>query len=443
MLRKFKSVYLTIEQKTAMLNSTLFWGCSMRLIYSLQTLVLVLAIILPMQADAAAKAGRVTFQSGDTWVLKTGKAIALHQGDSVFPHDVVVTGKRSRIKLRMVDDTVVYVGSKSRIKIKTYQMSGKSLVKGLFDMLWGKARFLVNKLKRRGSSFSVSTKTAVIGVRGTEFSVEVPRPTNLTQVKALQLKPSLILPKKPVTMMLFEGSVLGKNTRGGQRLIKPGILANFTPNGKILTRKIRPKDMKRLGLQRLTRPNIGKQSQTPNIVAPLKVGQSGQGSGLESHKVKGKIERGKNSTLRPTATKREVLSGTKTVAPVGSNAPASTVTKVEQPKGLDIKSPASRAPSLGKLKSPSMAPARTPTISKPQSPSVPASRVPSISKPKSPSMAPVRTPTISKPVIKSPQISKPVSVPKIKAPTVRAPRAAPIIKAPTMSVPKVRSNIRP
>ena len=416
----------------------------MRFMYFFQMLLVLVFATLPAQAKANDQAGRVMFQFGDTWVLKAGKPIALHQGDRVFPRDVVVTGKRGRVKLRMVDDTMVYVGSKSRIEIKAYQMSGDSLIKGFFDMLWGKARFMVNKLKKKGSSFSVSTKTAVIGVRGTEFSVEAPRPINLTQAKALQLKPSLVLPKKPVTMMLFEGSVLGKNIRGGQKLIKPGILANFTPSGKILTRKITSKDVKRLGIQRLARPSVGERPQTPTMVTPLKASQPSQGSRPQPQQIKGNDEQGRDSTSRRTVVKSEALPRAQTVTPVSPNTRENATTKVRQlknsggkpPVGSGTSVPTSRTPSMSQPKGSNVAPTRTPSISRPKGTGVPSVRNPTptlhVSKPK-----PVT------PAIKTPQISKPARTTQMNISTVRAPKPMPTVKAPTMRAPKVRPSIRP
>jgi hypothetical protein len=404
--------------------------------------MLFMLLFSPLQASAASKAGRVTFQSGEAWVLKAGKTTPLHKGDIVLPRDILVTGNRGRIKLKMVDNTVVYVGSKSRIKIKAYQMSSKYLSKGLFNMLWGKARFLVNKLRKKGSSFSVASHTAVLGVRGTEFSVEVPRPSNLTQAKALQAKPSVVLPKKPVTMMLFEGAVVGKNVYGGEKLIKPGILAQFKSNGKILTRAILPKDVKRLGIQPLKRPNVNLDAPAKPQMTPLRAAQPKQGKELKARQPesqsttlpKAGAAKGGAVGVKPSQVPSIASGG---VQPSGSEKP-SGVRKPSSAKPNGVRKPKGTKPS-GIKGSGVSNPGRAPSTVKPNGVRKPKGTKPSSIKPSGISV-PTRVPSTVKPISvpksrapKAPKTSVPTKAPSIVKPiSVSKPRG---IKPPKTSVP--------
>jgi len=140
-------------------------------------LVLVLAVI-PGEADAVS-VGRIIYASGEVWVERGNVREAAESGRRLLRNDVVVTGERGRAKLAMVDGTRVYVGSRSRIEVADYATSGRNLLSGMFNMFWGKARFFVNKLVARNAGFRVRTATAVLGVRGTSFVVNVPMPPQL------------------------------------------------------------------------------------------------------------------------------------------------------------------------------------------------------------------------------------------------------------------------
>ena len=194
-------------------------------------------LIFPLVAHASV-AGDVEYLSGEAWIERSGEKVSLKVGDTVDAGDVVVTTQSGRVKLIMKDDSKVYVGSQSRITIDNYEMRGGSLFSGSFNMLWGKVRFLVTKLKKGTGSFDVHTKTATIGVRGTQFAVMLNKPA----------KPQQLV---PTTVMLFEGAVVGKSIKGQVANIKPGTIVRLKPDGAILTRKIEKHDMRVLDIEPL------------------------------------------------------------------------------------------------------------------------------------------------------------------------------------------------
>ena len=193
--------------------------------------------LVPLTAQATV-AGNVEYSSGEAWIERSGERISLHNGDRVDAGDVVVTAQSGRVKLRMQDESKIFVGRESRITIDKYEMRKGSLFSGSFNMLWGKVRFLVAKLNTGGASFSVQTKTATIGVRGTQFAVMANRPSTPKQIV-------------PTTVMLFEGAVVGKSISGNITNIKPGKLVVFNPAGKITKRNITKQDLKQLNIKPL------------------------------------------------------------------------------------------------------------------------------------------------------------------------------------------------
>ena len=250
----------------------------------MQRIIIALVLmVLPVIAEAGV-AGQANYISGDVWVMRDSIKTRLGLNDQVMSGDVVLTDLSGRAKLVMQDKSVIYVGRKSRITIDRYETKNGNLLSGSFNMLWGKVRFLVTKLNNRSSEFSVRTKTATIGVRGTEFAVLVEPPR-----AGVPFKPDIKLPDMPdtpTTVMLFSGAVVGKPTisiRPGRvtppTLIKPGKMARFGTDGSVKMRPIKKPDIKKLDIDPL-RPQLGggakgKPEFKPGVkrpVAPVKPG---------------------------------------------------------------------------------------------------------------------------------------------------------------------------
>ncbi|MCF7822266.1 MAG: FecR family protein [Mariprofundaceae bacterium] len=184
-------------------------------------------------ADASAEAGRVTYIKGDAFVIRNAEQLSLTEGSRVFSSDTLVTGESGRISLVMRDDSKIFVGRSSRIDVSEYVVKEKSLISGAFDMLWGKVRFYVASVNK-GSAFSVSTKTAVLGVRGTEFLVTVPIPGGITDPTAIRLPPDL--PAEVTRVVGIEGMVVGLSRSGERAAISPGVTVEFTQAGEVIFR---------------------------------------------------------------------------------------------------------------------------------------------------------------------------------------------------------------
>jgi len=189
-------------------------------------------LLLPTVGQAATAVGSVVTVSGDAQMERNGamRAIGIH--DDVFQSDVIITGDKGRVKLLMADSSKVYVGSKTRIGLQQYAMDDKGLFKASLDLAWGKARFFVNKLVSRKSSFEVKTSTAVLGVRGTGWLTEVVNgQTFVTQ---------------------FEG-VLSVQTAQGTFSVRDGQVASISAAGAF---HVRPATRQEMSLKQID-PDVG------------------------------------------------------------------------------------------------------------------------------------------------------------------------------------------
>jgi len=105
----------------------------------------------------------------------TNQAYYAAPGDRLFEKDIVFTLKGSRCRFQMNGHDVVTMGENTRLGIKTAEENRQARTKTtLFSMLKGKAMFYAMRLfKYRSTSMTVETPTAVSGVRGTKWGVEV------------------------------------------------------------------------------------------------------------------------------------------------------------------------------------------------------------------------------------------------------------------------------
>lgn len=124
-------------------------------------------------ASAPAPAGSVTFLAGQAQRIAGGRATALAVGAPVFAGDVLETQKRTRLEIRLADQSVLRLGPSARVDLSTAafgrsvedrQVSAKLQV----GNVWAKVARTVGGESR----FEVKTENAVAGVRGTTFRVD-------------------------------------------------------------------------------------------------------------------------------------------------------------------------------------------------------------------------------------------------------------------------------
>jgi len=180
----------------------------------------------------AQEVGRSIIVIGDAWVLYGNNKTKLTPGHILRQSDIIVTGKRGRVRLSMSDGSRVYISPRTRISLKQYATKGSTLI-ARFDMFWGKARFWVKKLATRKSRFNVHTTTAVIGVRGTDYKVSIPIPKN---ADSMAFDPQLSLdglPPAPTNVSLESGAVVVTGSDGSQQTLAPGEQLSVSKSGEV------------------------------------------------------------------------------------------------------------------------------------------------------------------------------------------------------------------
>jgi len=127
--------------------------------------------------SGAEPVGLIQTVTGHVVVLNrdTNEAYFAAKGDAIFQQDVFFTLEDSRCRIKFSTEDVITMGEDTRIEIEEFvddhELQKK---KSTIRMLKGKAMFFVIPLFRyKDISTTVKTQTAVMGVRGTKFGVEV------------------------------------------------------------------------------------------------------------------------------------------------------------------------------------------------------------------------------------------------------------------------------
>ncbi len=121
------------------------------------------------------RAGIAKLVKGKVSVGSTAAERPLVSGDPINAADTVYTGPESAASMVLRDGTVMVLGANSRMELKNFAFNATTyegnvavaLLRGTMRMITG----LVGKT--RHDAVEVRTPTALIGIRGTDFIVEV------------------------------------------------------------------------------------------------------------------------------------------------------------------------------------------------------------------------------------------------------------------------------
>jgi ferric-dicitrate binding protein FerR (iron transport regulator) len=175
-------------------------------------LALFLALALPGAAFAAS--GTIVYAEGDVSLKNGSETREAAIGDPVGPGSVIVTGARSLAVIDLSNSTTVKLKEKTSLAIDSIgETTSVTLTAG--GMFTSIARKLTGQ-------FSVQTKTAVCGVRGTEFFVAYGRAIDTEPDVWMCVNDGVVevaIPQTGQTVMVPKG--LGVNILGAGRITAP------------------------------------------------------------------------------------------------------------------------------------------------------------------------------------------------------------------------------
>ena len=125
----------------------------------------------PALADVD-RVGEVLKQRGSVTAMRDGAIKALDVGEPVFQTDRIVTGSEARVKLRLVDGTVVAIGADSEIELTEYAIiEADNRLNAVLSLVRGIIRATVTG-GDPPAPFDIRTQAAVASVRSTDWIVE-------------------------------------------------------------------------------------------------------------------------------------------------------------------------------------------------------------------------------------------------------------------------------
>ncbi len=113
--------------------------------------------------------------SGDAVIVRNGGRLAAKVGDPVFEKDTIETGDDGAIGLTFTDNTVMSTGPDSEIALDEYRFDSSNFNGAMLaDMRKGTVAMVSGDIARSTpGAMKVRTNTAMLGVRGTRFVIQV------------------------------------------------------------------------------------------------------------------------------------------------------------------------------------------------------------------------------------------------------------------------------
>lgn len=166
-------------------------------------LIKLLLLLLFGVSLLGASVGNITALNGTAFIERGSGKLSAALGGSLETKDTVVTAKNGKAQLTFKDNTIITVGKESRFSVEEYLFDATPDSKAKFNMLSGTIRAMSGKIgKIAPDKFMVKTKTATIGIRGTDFIVRVSS-------------------NGEITILCMQGSIIVRSADGLNNVIVP------------------------------------------------------------------------------------------------------------------------------------------------------------------------------------------------------------------------------
>jgi hypothetical protein len=122
-----------------------------------------------------ANVAKVVALKGEGTIIREGTSIDLKKESIILKNDEIMTKSNSKVQLFFNDETIITIGKNSYFKVIDYIFDEKeakynldfSIFKGSFKIISG----AIGKINPK--NFKLKTKSAAIGIRGTEFQLSL------------------------------------------------------------------------------------------------------------------------------------------------------------------------------------------------------------------------------------------------------------------------------
>ena len=139
--------------------------------------VVIFSLVMMLSAPAMAQedsVGMVVASRGEVIALSNGGSRLLKQGEFIHVADEIITSNRSFAVLQFEDGAKVTVRPDSTMIIEQYLYNGDGEDEATLSLVEGGLRVITGAMaKSNPENYKVRTPVALMGVRGTEFSIQL------------------------------------------------------------------------------------------------------------------------------------------------------------------------------------------------------------------------------------------------------------------------------
>ena len=133
-----------------------------------------LFLLMFLSTTVFAQIGQVVALKGDVKVERESKIQELLLKDKILKNDQISTLNNSRTQLLLNDETIITIGENSIFKVDEYLFNEEKDSSLKMNFLNGTFKVITGKIgKLNPDSFKLQTKTASIGIRGTEILLQL------------------------------------------------------------------------------------------------------------------------------------------------------------------------------------------------------------------------------------------------------------------------------
>jgi hypothetical protein len=140
-------------------------------------LTVAMTVLIATAISAAAEGpriGQVKTVSGEVMILRDSARLPVKPGDPVYTKDVVETGEHGSVGISFVDNSVFSTGPNSQIGLDQFRFDATTGGEMLASMPRGTLSVVSGEItKKSPGALKIKTPTAILGVRGTTFAVQV------------------------------------------------------------------------------------------------------------------------------------------------------------------------------------------------------------------------------------------------------------------------------
>ncbi len=131
--------------------------------------------LLFFSTSVFANVAKVVALVGDATITREGKTIDLTKESILLKHDEIKTSNNTKVQLLFKDNTIISIGNNSTFQIYNYLYDEENnKFEAKFNMFKGTFKTITGKIgKKAPENFLLKTKTASIGIRGTQIVISI------------------------------------------------------------------------------------------------------------------------------------------------------------------------------------------------------------------------------------------------------------------------------